>query len=165
MHVSKTKIVAAASTAASVLMGTVGQVFAAAEEVPAVNIGTINATRGFAANLGAVLSTLLSFVMGIAALAVFIYLIWGGIQWITSGGEKGKTEEARNKITSAVIGLIVLAASYALLMLLLNILGFASLTETLTGITPIKMFDGTEMQGKEVKLRQTTLKYRESGWL
>jgi hypothetical protein len=81
--------------------------------------------EGFAKDFGALINGTLSFVMIIAALLVFMYLIWGGIEWITSGGDKGKTESARNKITSAVIGLIVVAASYAILTLALNFLGFS----------------------------------------
>ncbi len=145
MKFSRNKIVASLSLAASTLATLPGVAFAQPANVGAGNVGTIYSSRGFAANLGAVLTTLLSLIMGIAALAVFIYLIWGGIQWITSGGEKGKTEEARNKITSAVIGLIVLAASYALLMLLLRILGFNSLTDTLEGIKVIDTYSGTSM--------------------
>lgn len=102
-----------------------------------VNVGTAQLSKGFASNLGSMLTSVLTIVMAIAALAVFMYLIWGGIGWITSGGDKGKTEEARNKITAAVIGLIVLAAAYALLLLMLNILGFQSLNEVFTSIVPI----------------------------
>lgn len=80
---------------------------------------------GFAKNVGGLLSGVLTFVMVLAALLVFFYLIWGGIEWITSGGDKGKTESARNKITAAIIGIIVLAASYAILQLVLNFLGFS----------------------------------------
>ncbi|HCC84478.1 MAG TPA: hypothetical protein DEP87_02250 [Candidatus Pacebacteria bacterium] len=84
---------------------------------------------GFATDFGGLMNGLISFVMVIAAVLVFFYLIWGGIEWITSGGDKGKTESARNKITSAVIGLIVIAASYAILTLALNFLGFTNLND------------------------------------
>jgi hypothetical protein len=47
---------------------------------------------GFATDFGKLINGVLSFVMVIAALLVFLYLIWGGIEWITSGGDKGKTE-------------------------------------------------------------------------
>jgi len=82
---------------------------------------------GFATSFGGLMNGIISFVMVLAAILVFFYLIWGGIEWITSGGDKGKTESARSKITSAVIGLIVIAASYAILTLVLNFLGFANL--------------------------------------
>lgn len=96
-------------------------------------------------DLGLLISNAIGVALIIAGILVFVFLVWGGIQWITSGGEKGKTEEARNKITSAVIGLIVLAASYALLMLMLRILGFDSLTSTLEGIKVIDTYSGTSM--------------------
>ena len=103
----------------------------------AINAGEVTKSKGFASNLGGVISSVLTLVMAIAALAVFMYLIWGGIQWITSGGDKGKTEEARNKITAAVIGLIVLAASYAVLQVGLKLLGFNNLTETIEYVKPV----------------------------
>ncbi|MCL4208728.1 hypothetical protein KJZ63_03825 [Patescibacteria group bacterium] len=76
----------------------------------------------------------LQFVLVIAALLVFLYLIWGGIEWITSGGDKGKTESARNKITAAVIGLIVVAASFAILQLALTFLGVGNINEVIDTI-------------------------------
>ncbi|NCN45608.1 MAG: hypothetical protein COU63_03675 [Candidatus Pacebacteria bacterium CG10_big_fil_rev_8_21_14_0_10_36_11] len=88
--------------------------------------------KGFATDFGGLINGVLSFVMVIAALLVFLYLIWGGIEWITSGGDKGKTESARNKITSAIIGLVVVAASYAILTLALNFLGFTDLNDVFT---------------------------------
>lgn len=101
-------------------------------------IGKVNAGPGFAISLGSVITTAISVVMGIGAILTFLYLIWGGIEWITSGGEKSKAEQARTKITTAVIGLIVLAASYALLKLVLEVLGFSSLSNALNGIKRIK---------------------------
>lgn len=77
----------------------------------------------FGTDLGIIISNLLTFITIIAAIIVFVYLIWGGIEWITSGGDKGKTEQARNKITAAVVGMIVLAAAYAILQLILAFLG------------------------------------------
>ncbi|MDO5561190.1 MAG: hypothetical protein Q4G02_00200 [bacterium] len=57
----------------------------------------------------------------VAAALTFAYLIYGAIKWITSGGEKSKVEDARNKITSAIIGLLILAATWAIFQLVLTI--------------------------------------------
>ena len=59
----------------------------------------------------------------VSALAVLLYLILGGFQWLTSGGDKGKTEQARNKITSALIGLLIVLASWAIYNLILQFFG------------------------------------------
>lgn len=78
----------------------------------------------WATDIGALFRAVLNFVLVIAVLLVFGYLVLGGIEWITSGGDKGKTESARNKITAAIIGLIILVASYAILTVVLRFLGF-----------------------------------------
>ena len=69
------------------------------------------------------LSNFLSVSMTIGAILLLIYLVWGAIQWITSGGDKGKVESARNKITQAIIGIIILAATTALFGIVQGFLG------------------------------------------
>ena len=91
-------------------------------------------SSGFFFDFGLLLNQALDFVLVIGALMVFMYLIWGGIDWITSGGDKSKTESARNKITAAVIGLIVLAAAWAILELVLAFLGAGSFANLLKRI-------------------------------
>jgi len=125
------KIVAPLGSAIA-LLSTTAQAFAQSNE-----IGTINAPPGYAANFGNLISFVLRVVLAIGALLVFFYLILGGIEWITSGGDKGKTESARNKITAAVIGLIILAASYAVLNLALGFLGLGSLENALESVGTI----------------------------
>ena len=95
----------------------------------------ISTPTGFFTDFGDLINDLLKIVLAIGALLVFAYLIWGGIEWITSGGDKGKTESARNKITAAVIGLIILAASYAILLLALSLIGAGDLNTVLQRAT------------------------------
>ena len=47
----------------------------------------------------------------------FLYLLTGGISWLTSGGDKAKLTEARDKITNALVGLVIVAAAYAVFAL------------------------------------------------
>lgn len=51
----------------------------------------------------------------LAAILVFFFLILGGIEWITSGGDKVKTENAQKRITSAVLGLAIVVAAWAIM--------------------------------------------------
>ena len=97
----------------------------------------IDVGRGYATNFSTLFSSLLNVVMLIAALLVFAFLIMGGIEWITSGGDKGKAESARNKLTAAVIGLVVIAASYAILTLILQFLGFNDLNNVFENVGTI----------------------------
>lgn len=54
-------------------------------------------------------------IINVGALLLLLYMIWGGIDWITAGGDSGKVGNARNKITQAVIGMIILAFSFVLI--------------------------------------------------
>ena len=94
-----------------------------------VNDGSINLVPpgGFAnlnsITIGGVVSFLVAMVMIIAGVIFFFMLVIGGIKWIMSGGDKGKTEEARNQITAALIGLIIVFAAWAIIILIQQIFG------------------------------------------
>lgn len=59
----------------------------------------------------------------VGALAFLIYFIWGSLEWLMSGGDKGKVEAAQKKITGALIGLTLLVISFAIVAFVENVLG------------------------------------------
>jgi TRAP-type C4-dicarboxylate transport system permease small subunit len=61
----------------------------------------------------------------------FFILIIGGIQWISSGGDKQSVEAARGKVTNAIIGLVILFAVFAIIQLLNTFFGIHILNLTL----------------------------------
>ncbi len=97
----------------------------------------IDPGTGYATDFGNMFSSILNVVMLISAVLVFAFLIFGGIQWIMAGGDKTKAEEARNRITSAIIGLVIVAASYALINLIVNFLGFGSFNDVFKNVGTI----------------------------
>src|SRR3972149_8194754 len=74
----------------------------------------VEPTKGVA-DLGKLFSGVADMAIIIAAIMVFFYLLWGGISWLTSGGDKAKTEEAQKRITAAVIGLAIVASAWAII--------------------------------------------------
>ncbi|OGG19089.1 hypothetical protein A3D78_04395 [Candidatus Gottesmanbacteria bacterium RIFCSPHIGHO2_02_FULL_39_14] len=68
-------------------------------------------------NLGKLISGLIGAILVIATLAAFIYLLIGGFQWITSGGDKSAVESAQKRIQAAIIGLIIVFAAWALMII------------------------------------------------
>jgi hypothetical protein len=56
-------------------------------------------------NLGVYISNIVGIVLILASIVTFFYLAYGGLMWILSSGDKGKVEEARNRITNALVGL------------------------------------------------------------
>ncbi len=110
----------------------------ASDSTASTNTDIIQVPEGFAESFSGLINGLLSVIMVIAALLVFFYLIWGALNWITSGGDKSKTDSARQKIISAIIGLLIIAASFAVINLIVNFLGFESLNDVFTNIRTIE---------------------------
>ena len=59
----------------------------------------------------------------VAAVICLFTLVQAGIQWTTSGGDKGRVAAARARITYAIVGLIVALASFFFVSLLGNFFG------------------------------------------
>lgn len=59
----------------------------------------------------------LRFAFIIAILGVLVMLVWGGVAWIVSGGDKDAVGEARKRIVNALIGLAILAVAFAIAQL------------------------------------------------
>lgn len=75
-----------------------------------------------------IVSTLIKLILVVAALIAFIFLVWGGIKWITSGGDKEGTAKAQSTITAALVGLVIVFASWAIIRLLEVFFGFQILS-------------------------------------
>ncbi len=73
--------------------------------------------------IGNFVSNIVSMAFIISGIAFFLILVWGGIDWLTSGGDKAKVEGASKRITSALIGLAIVAASFAIYKLVLDFFG------------------------------------------
>ncbi len=93
--------------------------------VPPVGSGFENLT---AISFARLVSASIQIILILAAIIFFFILVTGGIKWITSGGDKGKTEGARGQITAALVGLVIVFAAWAIIQLIeiffdVNILG------------------------------------------
>ena len=67
---------------------------------------------------------ILSAIIGVAGLVSVVYIIIGGVQYMTSSGDASKVEKAKKTILYACIGLIVCALSFVIVNFVIgNILG------------------------------------------
>jgi len=83
-----------------------------------LNTGTVpdTITRGFSFGL--------NFVFTVAGIILAVQLIWGGLDWITSGGDNEKIAAAQSKIVNAIIGIIIMVAALGIWAFIAsNILG------------------------------------------
>jgi len=70
-----------------------------------------------------IVSGLIRGALVVAAIVFFFILVIGGIKWIASGGDKAATEGARNQITAALVGLVIVFAAWAIVALINTFFG------------------------------------------
>ena len=69
---------------------------------------------GSAANLEEVIVNIVSGIVGVLALVAVIFIVVGGINYMTSQGDPGKVKKAKDTILYAVIGLIIAVLAFAI---------------------------------------------------
>ncbi|MBU1127012.1 hypothetical protein KKF11_01590 [Patescibacteria group bacterium] len=94
-----------------------------------INLAPPSGWEGLNFTIPALVSGLIKLILVIAALIAFFFLILGGIKWITAGGDKANTETARNTLTAALIGLLIVFGAWAIIRLI----------ETFFGITILQL--------------------------
>lgn len=113
------KKIAAISTSLGIFLSSVTSVFA-----DTVDISISKPPNLKIDNPGKLIGGTIGLILIISALAAFIFLIWGGIQWITSGGDKTGVEAAQHKIQAALLGLFIVFAAWAIMLVAGQFLGF-----------------------------------------
>lgn len=73
-------------------------------------------------------ANIITAVVSLAGVALFIMFIVGGFSFLTSGGNPKQLEQARNTLTYAIIGIVVMVASYLILLLIGAFTGLPNLT-------------------------------------
>ena len=65
-----------------------------------------------------IVALVIRLILIVAAIVSLVFLIIGGVKWITSGGDKGQVESARGTVTAALIGLLIVFATWAVFQLM-----------------------------------------------
>jgi hypothetical protein len=72
-----------------------------------VNINTVGGNQ----DLNQIIAWFYYLVVTISGFSAFFMLVWGGFDWLTSG-VSGKKNEAKERINSALLGLLLILSSY-----------------------------------------------------
>jgi hypothetical protein len=73
-------------------------------------------------DLEAMFGNIVAAALGLGGILLFIFLLYGGFKYITSGGDPQSAAAARQTITYAVIGFILAASA----VLILNIIAYVT---------------------------------------
>jgi hypothetical protein len=87
--------------------------------------------------IGGMISPLITLIFLVAIIVAVIYLLWGGIKWIMSGGDKSALQSAREHVIAAIIGLVIVFLVYFLVNYIFSAFG---LTGTSAGTFQLPTF-------------------------
>lgn len=73
--------------------------------------------------IGEVVSVLLLYVVPFAGLAMLLYLLYGGYQYLLSRGDPKAVQQAQGTITTAIIGFIIVFAAYWIVQIIGRVFG------------------------------------------
>ena len=107
---NKFKKLVGPAVAQALLLAAPAAALAANPELVPTSIAPIN-------NAVNVVRGIIQFILVIAFVAAFVFLLIGGVRWITAGGDEKGVAGARNMITAALIGLIIVLVAYAIIRL------------------------------------------------
>lgn len=68
-------------------------------------------------NVVKIVQAIVQFILVVAFVLAFIFLLIGGIRWITAGGDEKGVAAARGMITAALIGLVIVLVAFAIIRL------------------------------------------------
>lgn len=73
--------------------------------------------------VGDLINTLMKFLIPLAGIILLLVLIWGGYDFLMSGGNPEKVKSAQAKITTGIIGFVLLVLSYLIVRIISFIFG------------------------------------------
>ena len=77
----------------------------------------------------------INIVLGAGIALTIVFLILGGIKYMTSKGDQKAAQEARNALTNAVIGFIVVIGAFTIRIIVTNVIG-GDASATVQEVTP-----------------------------
>lgn len=80
-------------------------------------------------SLGDIVSALVPFLFAGAGLLLLLYLLFGGFQLMTSAGDPKKMQEAKGRLTNALIGFLIVFVSFWLVQIIASVLGLGKIEE------------------------------------
>jgi hypothetical protein len=71
----------------------------------------------------------INIVFALAGLLFLVMIFMSGINYLTAGGDPKNAAAARERLTNAIIGLIIVVAAFAIAQIIFDVLGLESFIE------------------------------------
>lgn len=88
--------------------------FATAETRVNQTQGSAGLGSGQTAELPVIIGRVINVILGFLGIILLFYVLLAGFKWMTAGGNSKQTDEARDMIKNAVIGMVIIVAGFAI---------------------------------------------------
>ena len=88
----------------------------------AVDITGAKITMLGSGSLGQIINRVVGWVLILAGVIAVIYLIYGGLLYITAAGDAEKATKGRTALINAIIGIIIIALAYLIVVWVNNVI-------------------------------------------
>ena len=99
----------------------VPQALAASQNGFGTNPNTVPAGLQNSTDLTEILMRITNYILGFITIIAVLMLIWGGIQYLTAAGDEAAVDSGKKTITYAIIGLVIVGLSYAIMAIVVNV--------------------------------------------
>lgn len=90
------------------------------------NLNTLSQTSGLpTTNLITFIGNIVRIILGLLGLVLVLLIMYAGFIWMTASGDPAKVNKAKKIIYNAIIGLIIIVASFAIVSFVMSIFGGA----------------------------------------
>lgn len=73
-------------------------------------------------NLNQFIGRIINAALGLSGAVALLMFVWGGVQWLISGGNVNRIKSGKSTLTWAALGIVVIFTSYTLVNVLINAL-------------------------------------------
>ncbi len=77
------------------------------------------------ASIGIIIATVIKAMLGLLAAIFLVLMVAAGFQWMTSAGNEAQVKKAQDTIKTAIIGLVIVLAAYAITYFVFKYLPFS----------------------------------------
>lgn len=85
--------------------------------IPGSSFTVPDPLKGKFSDIGGVIGTLLNYMFPLAGIILFAMLVFGGFEMMTAAGNPDNMKKAQGRITSAILGFVIIFISYWLMQI------------------------------------------------
>ncbi len=89
---------------------------------PSDGWGYENPPTNVPTDIEAAIMNVTNYILGFIAIIATLVIIWGGVQYLTAGGNEDTVANAKKTIAAGVIGMVVAGLAYAMVIVVTQVL-------------------------------------------